>query len=215
MITLRQIAAKIHRVLNGGQANTDSEYDDRYTISLVRPAMNEVLAIQWVNRRSSDDDRTLEKMNIATYHSIIVKNDDATGRSYADLPDFYASLPYNRGVHQVSAMDKPLEPMIQRLNPSVTRTLPCGRLQGRKGYYVEGLRIYFDKLINKKAVVKVLIKLIVAAPNSLGIDDPLPIIPEQERRIRLMVIEEYRIEGIQDKVVDSNKDIGVKTGGGQ
>lgn len=212
MITLRQIAGQVHRILNGGQANTDSEYDDRYTVLLIRSAINNILAIQQImTKRQIADDRSLEKMYIATYPSISVQNDSTTERSYAELPDFYISLPYNRGLVQVSAMDKPLEPMIQIPYPSVSNTLPCGQLQGRKGYYVEGLRIYWDELINKKAVQKVLVKLLVAAPDSIGINDPLPITPEQITRVREMVIAEYRQEGVQDKIVDSNKDIGVKT----
>ena len=151
MITLRQIAGEVHRILNGGQANTDSEYDERYTVSLIRSAMNSVLALH-PTQKQYEGDRTINKMYIATYPGITVKNDDATERSYAELPEFYVSLSFDRGIVQVSAMDKPLEPMIPKRNPTVSNSLPCGELQGRKGYYIEGLRIYWDEKINKKAV---------------------------------------------------------------
>jgi hypothetical protein len=208
--TLKQEAALIHRILNGGQANTDSEYDDRYTAKLFRSAMNEILGLQYIQSRQLADDRTHIKMYVATYPSINVKWDDATERCYADLPDFYISLPYNRGVVQVSSMDKPLEPMIQKRNPSVSAKLPAGRLQGQIGYYVEGLKIFWDEKVTKKGVKKVLVKLVVAAPDSFGLDDSLPITPEQAAQCRDRVLNWYRNEGIQDKVVDGNKDLGVK-----
>lgn len=208
MITLKKMAALVHRILDGGQSNTDSEYDFRYTMSLIRSSINETLAVMPFKRRGESDDRTQEKMYIATYPKIEVKYDTATERCFADLPDTFASQSYNRGIHQVSAMDKPLEPMIQKLNPTVSGALPCGGLQGRVGFYSEGLRIFWDTPIKEIGFRKVIIKLIIAAPSSLGEDDPLPITPGQENVIRDRVIEMYRGEGIQDKVVDSNKDIG-------
>jgi hypothetical protein len=210
MITLKQEAAIIHRLLNGGQANTDSEYDDRYTARLYRSGMNEVLNLQYFEKRQGGDDRTPITMYIATYPGIAVSWDSATERSYADLPEFYHSLPYGKGIRQVSSMDKSLAPMIPKHNPTVSQTLPAGKLQGRIGYYVEGLRIYWDEKVSDLGITKVLIKLIVAGPDSVGLNDPLPITPEQAAKVRDRVIAWYKGEGIQDKVVDSNKDRNVK-----
>ena len=210
MTTLRKIAAEIHRILSGGQLSNDSELDERYTIELIRNAMAEILKLQYLTKRQVADDRTHEKMYVATYPKIEVKWDDDTERAYAELPDFYVSLPYNRGVVSVASMDKPLDPMIQKLNPSVSSTLPAGKLQGKIGYYVEGLRVYWDEDVRKKNVRKVLVKLIVPAPNTLKNDDNLPVTPEQVGGIIDRVIGWYKAEGIQDRISDSNKDIGVR-----
>lgn len=210
--TLRQIAAEVHRIVDGGVSNTDSQLDTRYTINFLREELNELLSVSWIPRRQAVDDRTAEKMYIASFPKIDVAFDQDTERSYADLPSYYVSLPWNRGVYQVSSMDTPLEPMIEKLNPGVSVTLPAGKLQGKIGYYTEGLRIFWDEDVRRKGIKKVMVKLLVAAPDIFGEDDPLPVSPEQVKTIRNNVINLYKSEGIQDKIADANKDIGVKIG---
>lgn len=210
MTTLEQEAALIHRLLSGGQPSKDSEYDKRYTAKLYRSAMNETLNLQMFQKRQGTDDKSVVKMYIATYESIDVAWDTATERSYAVIPEFYQSLTWNKGLRQVSSMNKPLDAMVQKLNPTVSSTLPAGRLQGRVGYYVEGLRIYWDEDVRKKGIVQVLMKMVVAAPDQIDLDDPLPLTPEQAATCRDRVIGWYRNEGLQDKVSDENKDIGTR-----
>ena len=210
MTTLRKQAALIHRIINGGVENTDNQYDDNYTAELFRSGMNEVLKMAPLAKRQMNDDRSQETMYVATYPKIEVLFDKDTERSYAELPSFFVSQAYNRGIHMVSAMDKPLEPMIQFLFPAVYTNLPAGKLQGRKGYYNEGLRIYWDMKVSELAVKKVLIKLIVAAPDSIGLNDILPITPEQAAAIRDRVIAWYKGQGLQDKIADTNPDRGVR-----
>jgi len=210
MTTLEKEAALIHRILSGGQSSKDSEYVTRYTAMLYRSAMNETLKIQTFEKRQGTEDKTVVKMYIATYEGINVSWDSATERSFAIIPEFYQSLSFNRGLHQVSSMNKPLDAMVEKLNPTVSSTLPAGRLQGRIGFYVEGLRVYWDEDVRRKGVVQVLIKMVVAAPDSIALSDPLPITPEQAGTCRDRVLTWYKNEGLQDKVSDENKDLGTK-----
>lgn len=211
MITLKQFSWEIARIISGGQLNKDTELDTRYITSLIRTAMNELIPIEVIRKRSAADDRSAIRMYIASY-TLDVEFDDDTLRSYADLPEFYQSMAYNRGIYAVSAVDKPHEPMIQRLNPEVTSRLPCGKLQGQIGFSVEGFRIWWDKNLGAKGtdIAKVLARIIVAAPDTIGLDDMLPIIPQQKAIILDRVLAWYGQEGIQDKISDENKDLGVR-----
>lgn len=213
MTTLRKFSWEIMRILSGGQQSKDTEFDTRYVSELIRTAMNEVVPIEVIRKRSQADDRSAIRMYIASYPSIAVQYDAVTKRSYAEIPEFYQSMVYGRGVYAVSFNDKPHETMIQCLNPEATQGLRAANLETRLGYSVEGLRIWWDKKLGKtgKDAEKVLIRLIIAAPSTIGLDDTLPIIPEQKAMIQDRVLAWLRDEGIQDKISDENKDLGTRT----
>lgn len=211
MITLRQFAWEVHRILNGGKQAKDSEYDSRYTMDLIRKGMNEVVPLERYRKRNEDDDKGPIAMYIASY-KISVDEDTDRKCSKATIPEFYHSEVWNRGIRAVSFVDEPNNPHIQRRHPEVSEKLPCGKLQGNIGYYVEGFTIFWDEKLKKqgKEVKKVLLRLLIAAPDSIGEDDPLPIIPEQQAVIMDRVLAWYGKEGIQDKVNDENKDLNVR-----
>jgi len=210
METLKKISAEIIKILSGGTPSKDSEYDERYIAQLVRSGMNEALKMEVFSKRQTDDDRSAIAMYIATYTALDVKKDPITERYYTEIPGFYVSLPYNKGIRQISPVNKDRESFVQKLNPSVTETLHAGKLQGRIGFYIEGYKAIYDETINQRGIKKVNIKLIVAAPENLGMDDPLPILPEHKFSIIEKIVQTMRNDPIQDTINDENKDVGVK-----
>lgn len=212
MVTLKEFSWEIIRILSGGQQSKDTEYDVRYVSELIRTAMNEVIPMEVIRKRSLADDRTAIRMYIASYPNIKIQYDDATNRSYANIPEFYQSMVYGKGVYGVSFMDKPYDPMIPQHNPEVSSRISAGSLQGKVGYSVEGYKIWWNKKMGGKGkdAIQVLIRLVVAAPDTIGLDDNLPIIPEQKALIQDRVLQWIRQEGIQDKIADENKDLNVR-----
>lgn len=204
MITIRKIAQEIIRIESGGDQSNDSQLSEAYIILMVRQAANKLLA-PLIYARYNEDDRTGIEMMIATYE---VNVQGTIPNKYIDLPEFYISLPFNKGIRGISPIEDRTNEFIPRHNPAVTRSLPCADLEkGQHSYFTEGLKVYFDGNFDSK---KVLLKLVVAAPDSIPVDDPLPIYPEMQSDIISMVRQMLLNQPIQDKILDNNKDVGVK-----
>lgn len=128
---------------------------------------------------------------------------------YIELPDFYISLPFNKGLAAVAPVTDPTNHFIPRHNPAVSRNLPCADLDPDQfSYWTKGRRVYLD---NEIEFGKVLVDLVVASPDSVGIDDFLPIYPEHQIEIIQKVREMIKGMPIQDKRLDGNPDLMVKT----
>jgi len=56
----------------------------------------------------------------------------------------------------------------------------------------------------------VLVDLVVASPDSIEPDDVLPIYPEHQADLIVMVRQMIANRPLQDKILDSNADLGVK-----
>lgn len=148
---------------------------------------------------------------IATYENIEVKVEVSTGRVYVDIPSVPMTLRYNKGLHALSPMKNPLKRYIPVSNPGVTAQLPHADLERENyGYYQEGLKAYWMRDIKRDGVTKVLMKLLVPAPDTWGIDEPLPLIGENVSRIMDMV--KYRIKnpGVADRISDGNQNLRAK-----
>lgn len=204
-ITLRKIAFQFRQMEAGGDPGPDFHISEAYAILLARQCLNEMLG-QLIYTNLEADDRSSIPMYIATY-TVDVQGSDVSHR-YLDLPEFYYPLPFNKGLKGIAPVQEPTKEFIPRHNPSVTYNIPCGDVQGQTSYYVEGLRVYFDKEFDLK---KVLVKLLIAAPDSIEEDDTLPIFPNQQTPLLRLMRLTYANKPIQDKVIDNNNDIGIRT----
>jgi hypothetical protein len=87
----------------------------------------------------------------------------------------------------------------------VSQVLPSRGLQGQQGYYVEGFKIIYDddELGTKN---KMTLKIPIAAPDAVGLDAPLPVIPEQQAMIISKVIEDMGMQAAasHDDINDFN-----------
>lgn len=207
MITLRKLAQEALRFESGGDLSIDSQLSEAYAILVARQAANKFLAPMIYGQMAEGDRGTLPLL-IAGYQVTV---QGTVPNRYITLPEFYQNMPFNKGLHGIAPIEDPTNHFIPRNNPAVTRNLPCADLEpDQNSYYTEGLTVYFDENMDLK---KVLVKLLVAAPDSIGPDDSLPIFPEMQYDLVMMVRQMMREQPIQDKILDGNADIGVKVNG--
>ena len=176
--TLGKLSTLVISTLVGGDQATESKIDRREVVLRLRGAINALIVQDYLRRKGMADDRTPSDMYLATYE---VDMKDGVGR----LPDGYISLPFGGGITEVHPKNKVNTQFIRENNRSVT-----GPLFARMGccdddeaepitYDIEGYDITIDpdsKYANKTLIVKAL----KGAPDTIGINDPLPINPEHE-----------------------------------
>lgn len=203
-VTLRKLAREIIELESGGGQSTDSNLSEAYVIQYVRQMSNTVLMPR-IYEKLAQDDRGVLNLMVVTY----TVNVQGTGSNkYIDLPDFYISLPFNKGLAAVAPVDDPTNFFIPRLNPAVSRNLPCADLDPDQfSYWSKGRKVYFDNDIN---FGKVLVDLVVASPDSVGIDEFLPIYPEHQIEIIQKVREMLKSMPLQDRRLDGSPDLGTK-----
>jgi hypothetical protein len=207
MTTLRKLARQIIELESGGAQSTDSALAEAYVILLCRQSCSKVIMPK-VYERLKDDDRGSLSLLIASYE---VPVQGQSPNKYIDLPEFYFSLPFNKGLAAIAPIDDPTNHFIPRHNPSVSRSLPCADLDpGQHSYWTKGAKVYFD---DDMELAKVLVDLLVAAPDKIGVDDMLPLYPDQQIDVIVMVRQMLQGQPIQDKKLDNNPSIGVKTNG--
>lgn len=205
-VTLRKIAREIIELESGGARSIDSNLSEAYVIQYVRQASNTVLAPR-VYEKMSQDDRSGLHLMIASYEVSVA---GTIPNKYITLPEFYISLPFNKGIHAIAPVEDPTNHFIPRHNPGVSRNLPCADLDpGQYSYWTKGMKVYFDG--DQVDFGKVLVDLVVASPDSIGVDDALPIFPEHQTEIIRIVREMIKGMPLQDKILDGNPDIQVKT----
>lgn len=200
MISLRQIAQEVIRLESGGDVSNESPYDEGYTIRLARQAANTLLAPMIFGNLAEDDRGTLELL-IVRYTVDVQEDED--GNQYMTLPEFFMRLPFNRGLRGIAPVEDPSNEFIPRHQPGVSRGLPCADVEQQYSYYQEGFTIYFDQELE---FGKVLLKLLVAAPDSILPDAPLPLYPEMQLPIIQMVRQLYQNRPLMDKILDQNPD---------
>ncbi|MGC3945361.1 MAG: hypothetical protein QM762_12745 [Chryseolinea sp.] len=211
--TLGTLTESIIRDLSGGDIPSDSPYKPEFVVRHICDAMREDLKMEILNRRGGmggkEDDRTAVTQYIATLGPITVKQDSATARTYIDLPA-YMSLKFNKGIHAISTEKGSLKRFIPIANPGVTSRLPHGDLERDNfGYYLEGLRAFFMRDLIREKITKLLLKVVQPAPESLGMDDPLPILPENVGRIKEMVKARMVNRIPNDRLNDNNPNLRV------
>ena len=208
MITLNQIASKVIRRLSGGNQSKDSTIDRREVIVAIRNAMNQMLKLELLQKRGQAGDKTLPAQYIATYESLVIVKDTTQEKYTTTIPDSFLSLPYNRGVHVVHKFGEPRTQFIRRNQPYVSNFIRASKLQGNQGYSVEGNKIVWDQPFtsNLRKSDKVTVKLVIAAPENIGIDDALPILPEQTGEIENMAMQAIDVTRIpEDRVSDETE----------
>lgn len=207
MITLQKLAAEIIRLESGGSQSDDSELSEAYVILMCRQVANKLLVPVIYNQMNGDDRGTLPLV-IASY---TVDVQGSHPNRYIDLPEFYQALPFNKGLYGIAPVDNRSKHFIPRHNPGVSYGLPCADLDpGMYSYFTEGLKVYFDDSMPLK---KVLVKLLVAAPDNIAKTDSLPILPEMQADLILMVRQMIANTPPQDRRLDGSPDIGVKVPG--
>lgn len=207
--TLSKEAHLIKDRLSGGNSHTDSQLDVRDIIMYYRSAMSDVLRLVFYDNMTIGDKSQIP-MYIAFYPALELKEDDQDDINYVDLPSAYFHLPHNKGIVHVSPADTPEKEIYRSNNPYVAMNIPeVANFEQNMWYWVEGLKLKFPSYNLDEKMESVNVKLLIPGPDSIGINDPLPIIPNQMTEIRNRVTQYFSDNVIQDVLNDGNKDRGV------
>lgn len=183
MMTLKKIASLFIEQQSGGDASKDSQLSYQVIVLRIRHLLNDFIK-PLILERYNDDDRSSPSNFIVNYEFTI--QNDALG-AYVDLTEHYIALPYNKGVYRVihripsgtmlgQYVDTECTPTLQA---SINRNTRAGRYPTHKKYYVEGQRIRFQNIYAEPgATNKAIVQQIVAAPDTYGENDALPLSPD-------------------------------------
>lgn len=184
MITLQQIAALHIEQLSGGDKSKDSTLSYQIIIKRIRHSLANFVR-PLIIERYNDDDRTVPTIFVVPY--LLTLANDSLG-SYVDLPDYYMSLPHNRGVKRVTLrIPSDTEPgeysdneVIPTEFPEINRNTRAGRYPTHKKYYMQGLRMRLQSVYNEpgKPLPVLIIETVCPAPDSVSDSVPLPISPD-------------------------------------
>lgn len=204
-LTLKQIASLFIEQRLGGDRSTEDEMSYQDAIARARIACNRVLKVQYIDKLQ-DGDRSNIGSVIATYE-LTVQND--TDCAYVTLPEVPINLAHNRGIDRVFQRKK-----TNKGNPTKTEfTLvhnPATNLQSRTARYPglnicwqEGFKLKFYNMYAEPGQpVKMIVCLVVAAPDSIGESDPLPITADMQDLVLKAMLE---IQTPVPPIADANK----------
>lgn len=208
--TIQIIAERAIRRLSGGDIPNDSPYDIDFIKADVRDAMREDLKLELLQSRDQrDNNRGAVTLYLATYAPIKVLFDAMTNRAYITLPESgYMNLKYNKGIHAVSNVKTPLKRMIPIANPGVTSNLPHADLERSNfGYYAQGSKIFWMRNIIAENIANVMVVLVIPAPESIGDNEALPLLPENVARILDLVVKRNMPMVPQDRIDDNDPNL--------
>lgn len=186
MITLKQIAALHIEQISGGDQSKDSKLSYQMIIPRIRHILNDFIK-PLILEGYNEDDRTPPSNFIVT-HELRIQNDSLG--AYVDLPDWYLSLPHNRGIHRVVVRQPSgAQPgafieteCVPTKHPQLsTRVNKYPTLQM---YSTEGQRMRFRSMFAEPDVETfAFIQAICGAPDTIKDDDNLPVSPEMISQI--------------------------------
>lgn len=206
MITLNQIADLILHDFEGGLPSHDSKMDRRDIVKKLRVFLPTVLKpVMW--NKIAEGDRSAIPQAIYTYE--LTLEEDGQRRKFIAIPDLYMALHDNRGFHRLYVKGNPYVDFILMNNPGVSGQLPHAHMRGVQYVYLEGMNVVIGPgSIAKKADTMVL-QIINPAPDAIGDNDLIPMIPEQVADlIRLVKMDYAPFANVQtDYLNNSNSNI--------
>lgn len=184
--TKRKLAEQILRIKAGGDVPRDFFIKPEEVYLLIAQATNYLLKLEYY-QRAKEGDKGAPTHFIATFEDILVKEHATRGFDYIDLPADYVSLPHNKGVWHISPMGCEDEEVIIVENHAQFMDLNsvASLYENNLAAKIEGKKAIF--LTDVSPGTKMLVKLIIADPNTLGENETFPCPPEMELQIIEMV----------------------------
>ena len=208
MVTLNQLASQFIDDISGQSKTTDSRWDVREVVLKIRQLLNEVMVLNYFGKYQ-EGDRSAITQYISTY-KLTLQNDSDLNRAFVTFPEGYVSLPYNRGVHRVFLKrdDENYKDVVISHNPGVGQNIKAGNVPDVIYGYLEGLNLVFRNLSVEPddEPLTVVAQLIIAAPDSIGLNDPLPVVPEQVSEVMKRLMAMYRPTPI-DLAINGNPQV--------
>lgn len=177
MVTLANISDLHLDKWSGGMQHGDIQMYRRSTIIKIRSLLNEILRIELLNARNVGD-KSGPGMYVASYDLPVSKSG---GIAFATLPDFHINLPNGGGVHRVFPInrDQGGEDFVRTYNPGVSAKSDAGNYPAYKYYWEQGNKICFRGAYSEPGEdMNVTVQIFVAAPSTIGENDPLPVSPD-------------------------------------
>lgn len=208
MITLKKIAALHIEQVAGGDASKDVTLSYQVIIPRIRHLLNDFIKPLMLERYS-DDDKTPPSNFIVNYQFNITN--DPLG-AYVDLTEHYLALPHNKGIHRVihrvPSASMPGQYVDTECTPTMdaatNRNTRAGRYPTMKKYYPEGHRIRFQNIYAEPGQTNIaIVQQIVAAPDSYGENDALPLSPDMISQVLLKLLN-FTAVAPQDKLNNQN-----------
>lgn len=188
MTTLKNIADLIMHDLNGGDKSKDSQVDERDIIKKARIYCNAVLQpIIWGKKAEGDNSAVTQ----AIYPYELSLQTDSAGQKYLTIPDVYAALVYNKGIHRLYVKGNPYRDFVIMHNPGISGRMPHTKLKNIQYCYIEGMSIKMGPGCTAKKADKLILQLINAAPDAIGVTDVLPMAPEQLSEVIRLIKADY------------------------
>lgn len=215
--TLATEAERIIRELSGGDIPNDSPYKVEFVVLALRDGYREDLRLELLERRNGEsEDKSAPGIYWATFigdgTGIPLQEDSLTKRIYIDLPSTNMSLKYGKDI-RVSNVATPMLEMIPVANPGVTMHLRHSTYEKKNyGYYQEGKRLYWMRNVMRDGMRKVILKMLIPAPDTWGLNDPLPVLAANVARVREMVKQRILNRLPQDRLNDNNPNLRVTNG---
>ncbi len=205
MTSLKKLAYEILRLEYGENVATDdSQLSPNYVMLLCRQACNIVLK-KYIYERINEDDRSSPTMFIVRY---TVNTSGSSGSKTLTLPEFYQHLPFNKGLHGIATTVAPTTFFIPRHSPEVSNGLPCADLEpGQHSFWTMGFTVSFSSQMNESSVY---VYLLVAAPDTIGATDSLPLYADMQIEVINIVRQMIRDgkQPLQERVMDPDTDFG-------
>lgn len=189
--SLRKISEQASRLYARQSGRQVTKLMDQVEIrNLVVQVINRVLSAQY---QAQDDSRGLPACIIATYKTVSVSSDDGF---YCALPAQPILLPRDRGIHQVGPDDETSERFIPITSDDwdMFRAMGEATLEGFVGFYRESDKIRFTS----DPSTPVRVKLLVADPAVLGLDDVLPVGADMEDVVIAEVVNIMARSGVSE-----------------
>lgn len=184
MITPNNIADLFISDFSGGDQSKDSPLDRREVVLKIRSYIIPLVKGEYYNKWNEGDKSAISSI-IASYELSLAKDD--TSQLYLTIPEFYMTLPYNKGVHRLYIKGNPYNDFYLMHNPGISGNLPHTKIKNEQSCYIEGNKIKMGPGCTAKKADKIVLQLLVPAPDSVGDDEALPILQEHVHEIMKML----------------------------
>lgn len=208
MITLRAMAYQFWDDIGGQAISADTRFDEREIALKIRQIMNEVMPMKFYEQWNEGDRGAID-IYISSYE-LVLQKDTAFDRAIITIPDFFQGAPYGRGIHRVFLKKDPYNDFVRSHNAAIGKNLPAGNVKGVNYYYMEGYTMVARNILLEPDDTdedrKVIVQLLIAAPDKIGINDPLPILPEHQNEILKRLRAQY-VPTVPDLTTNGNPTI--------
>ena len=199
------IAEQALRIINGGTETPDTEVLQEELIIYVDQAFGKFMKMSYFENKA--DGQSHVNGGFLYPFTEDVKFDTLRKKYYAKISSAYVSLPSGVGIYSVSPIEDEFNTFVP-LNTmflSQSRGLDVSCLEGRKGYYEEGTRIYLTNLPVDYEASSILIKLVGGIQGEIDPDVNIPI--DMQGELVTLTVQLYMNEqnAEKDYINDNNK----------